>query len=105
MDKKEYIERGALIAQTMKSRENSPYTAAESDLIHRVEHNKFISMVANQPTADVAPRAEVIDKFANRLKEAFDASVNRGDELFPLSYICDCIDEIRDEMEEAKDDG
>lgn len=53
MDKKEYIERGAMIRGIIESRENSPYTDTEADLVHRIEHNNFLSLVAHQPAADV----------------------------------------------------
>ena len=53
MDKKEYIGRGELMEKIMKIRENSPYIDTESDLIHRIEHNNFISMVVHHPAADV----------------------------------------------------
>lgn len=53
MPEKEYIERGALIDNIIESRENSPYTDTEADLVHRIEHNNFLSLVANQPAADV----------------------------------------------------
>lgn len=53
MAEKEYIERGAMIRGIIESRENSPYTDTESDLVHRIEHNNFLSLVANQPAADV----------------------------------------------------
>ena len=53
MTEKEYIERGSMIRGIIESRENSPYTDMEADLVHRIEHNNFLSFVANQPVADV----------------------------------------------------
>lgn len=67
MAEKEYIERGALIEKAMKSRENSPYTDTNADLIHRIEHNKFISMAANQPAADVVEVVRCKDCIYNEI--------------------------------------
>lgn len=53
MDKKEYIERDALIQKIMASRDNNPHSDPDIELHHHVEHNKFIAIAAHQPAVDV----------------------------------------------------
>lgn len=55
MDKKEYIEREALIRKIMERREERSRgeEPPEVELIRRVDHNDFIFMTAHQPAADM----------------------------------------------------
>lgn len=56
MDKKEYIEREALIRKIIERREEHSRgeEPPEVELIRRIDHNDFIFMTAHQPAADVA---------------------------------------------------
>ncbi len=51
----EYIEREAIIAAIMESKNENPHTNGTMRVMHNHEHMRFLRMVATQPAADVVP--------------------------------------------------
>ena len=108
MDKKEYIERDALIKKIMERREmrSSGEEPPEVELIRRVDHNDFIFMAAHQPAANVAEVSEIIDKVKAMMDQFYTMAIHNVEYQNAIEYdggieevFMEIFDDINDELD------